>query len=139
MEYPNTTGRRILMIGPFTTEYDSEFLRYAQRDLASGDELDPDIYPHLYNLSAGYLFEYVYRPISPASPEFVYVPFEIYDNQLNVEDSAKYSFSVTEWNWLWESRQLRAELFEESLHERLSWLSEAHRPEGGASSNLKKL
>jgi hypothetical protein len=111
------------MIGPFATEYDSEFLRYAQRDLASGDELDPDIYPRLDNLSAGFLFEYVYRPISPDSPEFVYVPFETYNNPLNGEDSAKYSLSVTEWNWLWESRQLRAELFEERLHERLSWLN----------------
>lgn len=37
------------MIGPFAKEYDPEYVSIAEHELASGDDLNPEFFPQLYN------------------------------------------------------------------------------------------
>ena len=43
-------------------------------DLATGEDLLPEVFPELGNLSAAFLFKFVPRPSEVLPPEFVYVP-----------------------------------------------------------------
>ena len=111
------------MVSNASTEYDPEFLEFAEQQLATGEQLNPEIFPQLYNLSAGFIFRFVYRPTSITCPEFVYVPFEIHGTELDEEHWAKYELLVCQWNYLWETSQLRYEFFQDDLPAQLSWLT----------------
>ena len=103
------------MIGPFAKEYDPEYVSIVEHELASGDDLNPEFFPQLYNVSSAFMYQYMLRPKSESRLELVYVPFESYQNKFN-DDWAKYELAVTNWNLCWEAGQLRCEMFEDSIH-----------------------
>ena len=111
------------MVSNASTEYDPELLEDARRQLATGDDLDPEIFPQLYNVSCGFMFRFVPRPTSITRPEFVYVPFENDRSKPADHDWAKYRISIVDWNLLWETGQLRYDFFERRLPTELSWLA----------------
>lgn len=95
--------------------------------LAKGEELLPENFPTLRNISAAFLFNFVPRPRRILPPEFVYVPIggkKRYDEKRFV----KASLTLTQWNALWEAGHLRAEfvpwVIRKDFPEDLMWLSE---------------
>jgi len=94
-------------------EYESRIIR---DELAGGDDLDPEIYPRLYNISSAFIYQYMCRPLNEKAPEFVYVPFRSH-KATSEEDVA-----IHEWNMSWEAGQLRNEIFEDRLPAKLEWL-----------------
>jgi hypothetical protein len=90
-------------------EYDEE--SFKKFHLASGDELDPEIFPELYNLSSAFTYQYMVRPTSERSPEFVYIPWQIH------KKAAEEEVAFHKWNICWEAGQLRSEIFEEKWPE----------------------
>lgn len=100
------------------SEYNEDSFKNFQ--LASGDELDPEIFPQLFNISSAFVYQYMVRPLSERSPEFVYVPWQIpwQTDKHNVEEEVAFH----EWNMSWEAGQLRSELFEDKLPAQLKWL-----------------
>jgi hypothetical protein len=97
-----------------SNQYDEDFFK--KFELASGDELDPDIFPQLYNISSAFLYQYIFRPLSESPPEFVYVPFQAH------EVTTEEDLAFHKWNMCWEEGQLRGELFEDELPAQLKWL-----------------
>lgn len=69
------------------------------------DEATPDVYPRLWNISAGFMFTEVIRPTEPASPEYFSIPMDY--------DSLELAGAVGRWNVLWESAQFRRRFFDE--------------------------
>lgn len=61
-------------------------------------------FPYLYNLSAGFEFAGVVRPLEPAPPEYVTLP--------SPHTSYREFVALTEWNTLWEAAQLRRRFFD---------------------------
>jgi hypothetical protein len=80
-----------------------------QRDavLASGDKIEPDLFPRLYNLSAGHMYKAVLRPEQPQRPEYVTIP--VPPGMSEVETAV----AVSSWNMLWEAGQFRRLFFDE--------------------------
>ncbi len=102
------------MTKSFSKEYDEDLFK--KLELASGDELDPEIFPELYNISSAFLYQYIPRPLSERLPEFAYIPFRTHKYTTD-EDVA-----IHKWNMSWESGQLRGELFKDDLPAQLKWL-----------------
>lgn len=101
------------MVKKSSKEYESRIIR---DELAGGDDLDPEIYPRLYNISSAFIYQYMCRPLNEKAPEFVYVPFRSH-KATSEEDVA-----IHEWNMSWEAGQLRNEIFEDRLPAKLEWL-----------------
>ncbi len=72
--------------------------------LASADELDPEVFPALRNVSAAMIFEFVPIPKVRTTPEFVYVP-------VARRDEFHILAVIAEWSFAWESGVLRHEAF----------------------------
>lgn len=106
-----------------STKYNPELFEYAKQQLATGDDLAPEIFPELYNVSSGFIFRFVPRPTSITCPEFVYVPYESSKTKVSHDDWIKYRLLIAQWNMLWETGQLRYEFFEDSVPTELSWLA----------------
>jgi DNA-directed RNA polymerase specialized sigma24 family protein len=70
------------------------------------DEVTGETYPHLRNVSVGFMFRRIARALEPAPPEYVTLPLE----QLS---SAGHQVAIAKWNMLWESAQFRRRYFEE--------------------------
>ncbi|WP_049803326.1 hypothetical protein [Pseudonocardia dioxanivorans] len=64
----------------------------------------PEEFPSLKNMSAGFLFNGVLRPLEPAPPEYVALPMARSDMEL--------VGAVGQWNMLWESAQFRRRFFD---------------------------
>lgn len=111
------------MTAKTSTGYDSECQKYAETELATGEELEAESFPQLYNISSGFMFRFVCRPTSVTRPEFVYVPFETQRTKPNERNPADYRLAVLEWNLLWETGHLRYQFFEGRLPTELSWLA----------------
>lgn len=69
------------------------------------DEATPDVYPSLFNISAGMLFSGVIRPIQPALPDYVAIEMD--------PPSLEIGGQVGMWNLLWEAAQFRRRFFDE--------------------------
>ncbi|SCF16278.1 hypothetical protein GA0070216_105409 [Micromonospora matsumotoense] len=70
----------------------------------------PEVYPRLWNLSAGHMVRGVVRADAPSRPEYVAVPMRpgLWD-----EANTKVSLAVTKWNLLWEASQFRRRFFDD--------------------------
>jgi hypothetical protein len=81
--------------------------RWARESLfASGDRLEPDMYPRMTNLSAGHMFRAVVHADLPERPEFVTVPR---DDMNTVAGQ----LAVAKWNMVWEAAQFRRRFFDD--------------------------
>lgn len=67
-------------------------------------EATPEEFPSLKNMSAGFLFSGVVRPLEPAPPEYVALSMARSDMEL--------VGAVGQWNMLWESAQFRRRFFD---------------------------
>ncbi|WP_156415596.1 sigma-70 family RNA polymerase sigma factor [Terrabacter sp. Soil811] len=67
------------------------------------DEATPEVYPRLTNLSAGFLFDVVVRPVEVEPVEYVCI---------GVDDSLETAGVVARWNMLWEAGQFRRRFFD---------------------------
>ncbi len=67
-------------------------------------EATPDEFPTLTNMSAGFLFGGVVRPLEPAPPEYVALSMARPDMEL--------VGAVGQWNMLWEAAQFRRRFFD---------------------------
>lgn len=64
----------------------------------------PEEYPRLRNISAGFIFGGVVRPLEPAPPEYVTLPA--------AHTSPEEFLAVAQWNMLWEAAQFRRRFFD---------------------------
>lgn len=62
---------------------------------------DPDSYPSLRNISAGFLFKAVLRAQDPTPPEYITVSIPLRSDEPRLE------VAISEWNMLWEAAQFR--------------------------------
>ncbi|WP_109524790.1 MULTISPECIES: hypothetical protein [Nocardia] len=69
-------------------------------------ELAPEVFPRLQNMSAGFLFQGVIRPLRPEPEEFVTLAIPR-ARQVELEGA------VAQWNMLWEAAQFRRRFFDE--------------------------
>lgn len=67
-------------------------------------DADPEEYPHLRNISAGFIFGGVVRPLEPAPPEYVTLPAAY--------TSTEEFLAIAQWNMLWEAAQFRRRFFD---------------------------
>lgn len=67
-------------------------------------DADPEEYPHLRNISAGFIFGGVVRPLEPAPPEYVTLPAAY--------TSPEEFLAIAQWNMLWEAAQFRRRFFD---------------------------
>ena len=74
---------------------------------ATGDRLQPDQFPRMFNVSAGFVYSRMLRPAAPAPLEFVSVPF--WGSEGLLTDRA--FVAVSRWNTAWEAAQFRRRLF----------------------------
>lgn len=90
--------------------------------LCPDDRSTPDQYPVLTNISAGFMYSKMVRPLDPAPPEYVTVPMEPW---LLLDQRANLGVAVARWNLLWEAGQLRRRFFDrDDLPEPLAALSD---------------
>jgi hypothetical protein len=87
--------------------------------LASGEDLDPEVFPYLGTVSAAFFFQFMPIPRGAVpTPEFVYVPMPS-----GGTPRAATLGRLAQWNMLWEARHLRHELpVARELPKRLRWL-----------------
>jgi hypothetical protein len=101
-------------------KYDEETLKFAQEHIAKGKDLDPEMYPELFNLSAAFFYKFVPHPTKRKNPEFVYIPLDF--EKGDRDEMVKKDVLIAQWNSIWEAGQLRADFFEKDLPFDLSWL-----------------
>jgi len=97
-----------------------------QELLAKSEDLMPEVFPHLGNLSAAFFNQFVYRPKERTLPEFAYIRFDPNKpaEDISNEDSPlAIEGMAAQWNMLWESAHLRGDLFRSKLPKRFRWLS----------------
>jgi hypothetical protein len=70
----------------------------------------PDMYPRLWNVSAGFMVKAVVRSEDPARPEYVTVPLRA---RTWDETNLKLLNAISTWNVLWESAQFRRRYFDD--------------------------
>lgn len=104
--------------------YSKENNQFIKEELATGDELDREVFPQLYNLSSAFFYQYICRPLSKAKPEFVYIPCEPYENMSGHRRDVELELEVAinKWNYSWEANRLRQEMFKGKLPFKLKWL-----------------
>ncbi len=84
----------------------AEMLAWRRNDALLPDaDATPEEFPCLVNLSAGFLFSGVIRPLQPAPPEYVALSMA---QPLDLELAG----AVGQWNMLWESAQFRRRFFD---------------------------
>ncbi|MEU5949590.1 sigma-70 family RNA polymerase sigma factor [Micromonospora sp. NPDC047465] len=72
------------------------------------ERAEPDMYPRIGNISAGFMYRAVMRAQNPAPPEYVTVPLSV-----GLTGDPRPGVAVTQWNLLWESAQFRRRYFGE--------------------------
>lgn len=99
-----------------------EFLRdLHQRLVVDGEELQPETYPVLGNLSAAFIYRFMFVPTDRKPAEFVYVPSTVRYG-INDSEETRASLLVTQWNMCWEAGRLRPHMFEDEMPRRFDCL-----------------
>lgn len=75
---------------------------------ADPDDLTAETYPHLRNVSVGFMYKRVARAMEPVPPEYVTLPLERRDSY-----SHGHMVAIAKWNLLWESAQFRHRYFDD--------------------------
>lgn len=78
--------------------------------IAKGDELQPEVWPELYSLSAGLIYRFLPRPKQPAQPEFLYISAEGARRRHSGASELEMLGILSRWNTAWEAAQLREEM-----------------------------
>jgi hypothetical protein len=78
---------------------------------ASAEHSTDEMFPRLWNVSAGFLKRAIIRPLAPEPPE--YVTIHLPAARISVDDSIRRRVAVAEWNQLWEVAQFRRRFFDD--------------------------
>ncbi len=82
---------------------------------AADQHATDEMYPRLFNMSAGFMYNAIIRAQNPMPPEYVTVPLPV-----RMMDDPHTGAAISIWNSLWEAAHLRRRMFgEEDLPERL--------------------
>lgn len=92
-----------------------DLLHSRKRFIAASEELDDAVYPELYNLSAAFFFRFLPRPLSPARPEFLYLPTPQRPDKWRGEQRLAMIGLMAQWNMAWEAAQLRQQMFDDEF------------------------
>jgi hypothetical protein len=98
-------------------------LEIKHSSIAVGDELDPGQYPQLWNLSTAFFYKLIVHPSEVKSPEFVYVPANLYNGN-RYGSGAEIECAISKWNISWEAAQLRYGILSGELPDGLKWLEQ---------------
>jgi hypothetical protein len=90
--------------------------------IAVGEDANPSSFPHLDNLSAAFLYDFLPIPATVRQPEFVYVPST--HRRSESKEAIKESIFITEWNSSWEAGHLRHDLLDREIPRRLRGLKQ---------------
>jgi len=82
--------------------------------IAKGDDLHPDKFPELGNISAAFIFQFIPRPKKVGHTEFAYIRIDDPFHRLGENYSTKASLTVAWWNIAWEAGQLRSDFIPQS-------------------------
>jgi hypothetical protein len=82
-----------------------------ENTIVSEDHAGADMFPRLFNISAGMMYRAVIRAEVPTRPEFLTVPMS--PARLGDDDSTSEWLALHGWNWLWESAQFRRRYFDD--------------------------
>ncbi|RKR76367.1 sigma-70 family RNA polymerase sigma factor [Frondihabitans australicus] len=74
------------------------------RRFLTTEEVDPDQFPRMVNMSAGFLFKGIIRPVNPDPVSHVVIPVRDRHDELVV--------AMSKWNLVWESAQYRRRYFD---------------------------
>jgi len=91
------------------TSEEAEALR-GEWVFASGDKAEPDTYPRMRNISAGFMYRAVIRASDPDPTEYVTLDM---GHALGSDSSLRLANSVSSWNMQWEAGQYRRRVFDE--------------------------
>jgi hypothetical protein len=78
---------------------------------ATEDHSGPDLFPRLWNLSAGFTMRAVIRPLVPERAEYLTVSLP--PRQASDDMAIKREVAIAKWNTLWEAGQFRRRFFDE--------------------------
>lgn len=101
-------------------DHESFLLDLHDKLIGTGEDLNPEIFPELGNISSGFMFQMLPVPVKRKIPEFVYVPSTLGGSSR--DEKLKRSLAVSEWNVCWEAAQLRNDIFGDRLPEDLGWI-----------------
>ena len=87
-------------------------------NLATPEELDPEHYPVLRNLSSAFIYDLLPVPESRKNPEFVYVKEFTKDRWLEINNF------IVQWNNVWEQAHLRLDILYDQIPEELNWIKD---------------
>jgi len=98
-----------------------------EMDLVRPDDLWPEVFPEMINISAAFLFQFVPDPSRALTPEVAYVPIDI-GKACAESPTFRNQLTISQWNMLWEAGHLRSEtvpkIMGESFPAALKWLTE---------------
>jgi hypothetical protein len=89
--------------------------------IAQGEDLLPERFPRLMNLSAAFMWSFVPKPETTSDPEFAYVPVDI-RKPFADKRSLETQVTIVQWNAIWEAGHLRADVCDGILPKGLKWL-----------------
>lgn len=89
--------------------------------IAQGEDIEAEVFPQLYNLSAAFIYSFLPYPKKREHPEYVYLDLPICRNRQTDSDT-ELLVKIRSWNYAWESGQLRYDVFERELPQPLKWL-----------------
>lgn len=94
--------------------------------IAKGEDLLPENFPELGNLSAAFFFEFLPQPTEILQPEFVYIPIKT-DQSLTHKSRLLTELTISNWNNVWEAGHLRSQFIPEVrptiFPRKLKWLT----------------
>ncbi|WGW12953.1 hypothetical protein LWF01_04050 [Saxibacter everestensis] len=90
------------------TEAEIEVLRQ-EEVFASTDQSGPDLYPRMFNMSAGFMYSATLHTQDPAAPEYLTLPMP--SPSFEDGESLRFELAVAKWNTVWESAQYRRRVF----------------------------
>lgn len=93
---------------PLTQAERDQFER--ENTFVTGEHAEPDFFPRMYNISAGFIYQAVVRAEVPTRPEFVTIPSIETDWE---EENLKHWLALHRWNSSWEAAQFRRRYFDE--------------------------
>jgi len=93
-----------------------------QREFLREDEIRTEEFPHLYNISSAFIYQFLPHEITRTNPEFVYIRHTT-EEMKNRDLAREKELAISEWNLAWEAGQLRYDIYNEELPSSLQWLS----------------
>lgn len=92
--------------------------------LAGGDELDPECYPVLRNISPAFMYRMVACAREQLPVEYVRVPLHHSSGSQdgNNDEYTRTALFISTWNLTWEAGHLRQFLMSDQIPSRLKWL-----------------